>query len=71
MVQVNEDGTVSVAYIIGNRSEASVHVKVRWTALPGEYIGRLAFLAVCVEVCGGLDRCGVLVRVLSETERRC
>lgn len=28
---VNDDGTVGVAYIIGKRSEASVHVKVRST----------------------------------------
>lgn len=34
VLKMNEDGTVAVAYIIGKRSEASVHVKVRSTALP-------------------------------------
>lgn len=43
VVQMNEDGTVAVAYIIGNRSEASVHVKVRSTALPGRSAGYLDF----------------------------
>lgn len=42
VVRVHKDGTVAVKYIINNRSEASVHVKVR--ARP-RFTGSMGFLS--------------------------